>query len=176
MTDWISALKQWTGKQNIKILFDSTVDEFTHDGLFNKTRGKQDIALIAFTTDGDIFGVFHSVAATGQNQSFPDPNVFVFSFESHGRCATPQRFALKEHLKDKGNICVFKTSANGFIDVWVEGGGVLFIGNEKSNACTFNMTYGFEGLASTVLVGHTGHHINGPFFRCFRVLAVQLLN
>ena len=31
MSDCISALKEWTGKSRAAIVFDSTVDEFTHD-------------------------------------------------------------------------------------------------------------------------------------------------
>ena len=69
MADCISALKEWTGKTKATILFDSTVDEFTDDGLFNKVRSKQNVALVGFTTDGDVCGVFYSVAVTEQKST-----------------------------------------------------------------------------------------------------------
>ena len=79
----------WTWKSTVTIIYDSTVDEFTNDGLFNKVKGKSDIAIIAFTADGDVFGAFYSVAASEPEKRYKDPNIFAFSFESHGRCMTP---------------------------------------------------------------------------------------
>ena len=98
----VNALKEWTGKERASIIFDSVVDEFTHHGLFNKVKGKANIVLIATTTEGDVFGGFYSVAVTEQDEDFYDPDMFVFSFESHGRCETPQMFVVKEGLKKEG--------------------------------------------------------------------------
>lgn len=61
MTKGVNTLKQWTGKANANIIFDSTVDEVTGDGLFNKTKGRQNIALVGSTTDWDVFGGFNSI-------------------------------------------------------------------------------------------------------------------
>ena len=47
----INALKEWTGKTTATVIFDSTVDEFTHNGIFNKVKGKPNVALVGFTTD-----------------------------------------------------------------------------------------------------------------------------
>ena len=66
MADCINALKAWTGKARTTIVCDSTTDEFTDDGLYTKLRGKRDIAIIGFTTDGDVFGGFYSVALMEQ--------------------------------------------------------------------------------------------------------------
>ena len=49
-TQNVDALKNRTGKANAKIIFDSTVDEFTDNGLLKK--GKANIALVAFPTKG----------------------------------------------------------------------------------------------------------------------------
>ena len=100
----INALREWTGKSSATIIYDSTVDEFTADGLFNKVKGKKDIAVIGFTTDGDVFGGFYSVAVTRQDRNVYDPNIFVFSFESHGRCTTPQRFIVKDVRRKKRTV------------------------------------------------------------------------
>ena len=100
----VCALKEWTGKASATKIYDSTVDEFTADGLFNMVKGKQNIALVGFTADGDVFGGFYSVAVTEQFKEFNDPNMFVFSFESHGRCATPQRFAVRKEVRGE-KVC-----------------------------------------------------------------------
>ena len=95
IADRVSSLKAWTGKVSAVIVFDSTVDEFTSDGLFEKVRGKPNVAVVGFTTDGGVFGGFYSVSVTTFETHY-DPTVFVFSFESHGRCETPKRFVVKE--------------------------------------------------------------------------------
>ena len=100
MAKALESLKEWTGKTNATIIYDSTVDEFTDQGLFDKVKSKRNIALIGFTTDGDVFGGFYSVAVEMQEMQFFDPNMFVFSFESHGRCETPQMFIVKEELRE----------------------------------------------------------------------------
>ena len=92
-------------------VFGSTVDKFTDDGLFNKVKGKQNVALIVFTTDGDVFGGFYSVAVTTPGKYFNDPNMFAFSFESHRRCMTPQRFALKKSDDDGAHVEFIKNGS-----------------------------------------------------------------
>ena len=51
MADCVNALKGWTGMARATVIFDSTVDEFTHNGIFNKVKGKPNVALVGFTTD-----------------------------------------------------------------------------------------------------------------------------
>ena len=90
MADCVQVLKEWTGKANATIIFDSTVDEFTDNGLFNKVQEKRNIALVGFTVKSDVFGGFYTVAVTRHDFSFIDPTIFAFSLESHGRCTPPE--------------------------------------------------------------------------------------
>ena len=76
----MTTLKQWTGKANTNIINDSTVDEFIDQGLLDKVKGKQKIAQVCFTVDGDVFGGFFSVVVMKSWERFHDPNVFIFSF------------------------------------------------------------------------------------------------
>ena len=71
------------------------------------------MALVAFTTDGDVFGGFYTVAVEQQGELFFEPNLFVFSFESHGRCETLQRFALKKMPKKKAHVIFWKNNSSG---------------------------------------------------------------
>ena len=93
-----------------------------------------------------MFGGFYSVAVTEQNDSFHDPTMFVFSFESHGRCKTPQRFPVKDGLKEKAHVCVRKNYSNGFVWIGVQMTGGFFLGNERSNSFCWDMSDAFEGL------------------------------
>ena len=170
----INALKEWTGKGRATIIYDSMVDEFTADRVFNHVRGKRNIAVVGFTTDGDVFGGFYSVAVTEQGGYFCDPNMFIFSFESHGRCATPQRFMLKKRLKKKASVCFCKTITNGFASFGVYGAGTFWLGDEKSNLYCWNVSDAFDGLENTTLTGKDGFWSSVQYHHCTRIVAVWL--
>ena len=171
MREFVSALKQWTGKATATVIYDSTVDEFTHDGLIEKVKGKPNIAFVGFTTKGDVFGGFYSVAVTKQGGDFFDPNIFLFSFESRGRCATPQQFAVKEGWKNKAKVEFFKMNdSRGFVYFGVYCIGGFFLGNERSYSYCKYLSDGFEGLEDFTLTGQTDttrHYLT-------RLVAVQL--
>ena len=167
-------LKQWTGKTHCTIVYDSTVDEFTNDGLFDKVKGKPNIAVVGYTTDGDVFGGFYSIAVTKQQKTFNDPTIFAFSFESHGRCMTPQRFAVKEGKKDNVIVKFFKNNINGFVGFWVFDNYGFRLGNERSYSNCNQMSQGFEGLEDTTLTGKNGACHEGPYYHCTRIVAIQL--
>ena len=154
----------------VSTVFDSTVDEFTDRGIFETVKGKQNIALIGFTKDGDVFGGFSSVAVTEQWRYFYDPTMFVFSFESHGRCETPQRFAVKEEHKHKKFVC-FCCQSMGNVSVNFGGDdGYFYLGHEKSRTRCCCLSDGFEGIKNTTLTGKK----NCDRFTCTRVVAVHL--
>ena len=168
----VNALKEWTGKASATIIYDSTVDEFTDQGLFDKVQGKENIALVAFTADGDVFGGFYTVAVTQQCewQAFYDPNMFIFSFESHRRCNTPQRFVVKKEMRRKKFVKFFKNDYDGrFVNV---GGydGQFLLGNERSNVCCYGLSMSFVGIEDTTLTGKP----NWGKFTCTRIIAVHL--
>ena len=102
------------GKATATIVFDSTFDKFTDDRQFDNVVGREDIAFVGFTTDGDVFGAFFIFAVTKQNIPFFDPTMFGVSFESNGRCETPQRFVVKESLKDEAYVQFRKDDNNLF--------------------------------------------------------------
>ena len=171
----VDALKAWTGKVRATLLFDSTVDEFTDKGLFTKVKGKPNIAVIGFTTDGDVFGGFYSVAMTEQEKRTRDPNIFAFSFESHGRCQTPQRFSVKEGLKRKAYLRFWKDNEYGFVYFLADDNGGFWLGNERSNSWCWNLSRGFEGLENTTLSGQNNVYMRTPpYHHCTRLVAVQL--
>ena len=166
---YASALKEWTAKTRAMLVYDSKVDPFTDDGLFQAVKGKPNIAIISATTDGDVFGGFYSVAVMGQDKFFRDPNIFAFSFESHGRCATPQRFDVKEENKGRACVRFFKDNGNGWFVTFYGGAGGFFLGNEKSRTFCTNLSDAFEGIEDTTLTGN-----NREFFTCTRLIAIQL--
>ena len=174
MAKGVTALKEWTGKARATIVYDSTKDAFTHNGLFEKVKAKKNIALVGFTTDGDVFGGFYSCAVTQEDDWFYDPNIFAFSFESRGRCTTPQRFAVNEGPKQKAGVCFYSKNYSGFVVFWAGSTSGLSLGNESSNSYCWSMSRGFHGLVDTTLTGKNGHYDKGPFHHCARLVAVHL--
>ena len=168
-------LKLWTGKSSATIIYDSTVDGFTADGLFNKVKGKRNIALVGFTTEGDVFGGFYQKAVTQQDKEFNDPAIFAFSFESHGRCDTPKRFVVKENVKENALVLFEKKDKNGFVVFYVNmADSSIRLGNERSESNCWNVSSSFEGLEDTTLTGKDGTFDEGPYHHCTRLVAVQL--
>ena len=170
----VDALKEWTGKTKATIIYDSTADEFTADGVFNKVEGKENIAVVGFTTDGDVFGGFYSRAVLWQNEELYDPNIFAFSFESHGRCKTPQRFVGKERRSIGAFVGLCKNNRNGFFQFWVVGGGGFFLGNERSDSFFCYISNVFKGLEDTTLTGISIDWSNPLYHHCTRLVAIQL--
>ena len=108
VTEYANTLKQWTGKAAASVIYDSNVCPFTDECLFQMVKDKQNIALVATTTEGDVFGGFYTVAVTEQDEFFWDPDMFIFSFESHGRCKTQKLLSRKvgrrTPLSESGNV------------------------------------------------------------------------
>ena len=176
MATGVTALKQWTGKTTANVVYDSKVDPFTDECLFQKVKGKRNVAIVGFTTDGDVFGGFYSVAVTDQARDFFDPNIFAFSFESHGRCKTPQRFVVKKGWqRDRASLIFWKSCVYGFVSFWVFGGGGFRLGNEKSRSFCVHVSGAFEGLEDTTLTGKNWERPNfGEYHHCTRLVAIQL--
>ena len=123
VTKYANTLKQWTGKAIASVVYDSNVCPFTDECLFQMVKDKPNIAIVATTTDGDVFGGFYNVAVTEQGKHLNDPNMFVFSCESHGRCVTPKRFVVKEALIKRASGPVPMTQ--GGCDVRLQVAGVV---------------------------------------------------
>ena len=177
MTNCVEALTRWVGKSKAVVVYDSTTDEFTDRRFFDHVWGKRNIAIVALTTDGDVFGGFCTVTAPTCGCGVCDPAMFVFSFESHGRCTTPQRFRLKAELQDKAYVMFFKNDLEGWF-VWfrVSGCGGFHLGHERANTYCHDLAQCFDGIENTTLTGSTMDADGDHCHRCFRLVAVQLSN
>ena len=117
-----------------------------------------------------MFGGFYSVAVTQKDAFFHDRNIFVFSFESHGRCMTPQRFVVKDRWHGGACVAFYDNDYHGRFVVFMGGDGWFIVGNEKSRTLCDDVSHGFEGIEDTTLTGHS----HPETFTCCRLVAVQL--
>ena len=172
MARGVNALKEWTGKERATIVYDSAVDAYTDQELFDRVRGLPNVAVVGFTTDGDVFGGFASVPVTAQNTVFKDPSIFAFSFESRGRCATPQRFAAKG---DAVGVRVDKGNHNGwFVEFGVLGECGFSLGAVQSNTWAHDVSSAFDGIENLTLTGNNFTAKDPAYFHCTRLVALQL--
>ena len=170
MAKGIDALRVWTEQWCATVVYDSNTDPFTEDGLFTKIKNKPNIALIATTTDGDVFGCFYTVAVKEQNSLTQDLNMFAFSFESHGRCETPQRFAAKpSNPVDAVIVFWSNTTNNAFVGFGGERGS-FGLGNVESDTWCLSLSELFEGIEDETLTGKDGMD---AFHHCSRLVAVH---
>ena len=171
MADCVKALKEWTGKASARVIFDTIVDEFTDQSLFDKVNAKIDIAIVGFTTDGDVFGGFYSRAVTKPDELFFDPNMFIFSFESNGRCLTPKRFVLKEGMKRYAFVTFYKNDSNGmFVSFCGNYWSLFSLGDDWSDFWSDRLSEAFEDMEDDTLTGDE----YPERFTCVRLVAVQL--
>ena len=171
-TMFANTLKTWTGKGACSIVFDSDVDRFIEASLFEHIRGRPNIAIIASTSDGDVFGGYYTVAVTEIWETFRDPNIFIFSSESRGRCYTPQRFALKPGKRKRSAYVKFfwHSYDQWYVEFGAGGTDGLSLGDERSFTWCNNLAKCFVGIENTTLTGRNGK--NYPHV-CERILAVQ---
>ena len=174
LTQCLSQLQRWTGANSARLVFSSLDTPCTADALFARIADKPNVAVIGFTTDGDVFGGFYSVAVTETDRYFYDPDMFAFSFESHGRCMTPQRFAVKPACRQRSAVWVYSQDPRGFIYFGVDC-TYFTLGNQQSNSLCQNVSHAFASLRDTTLTGTNGSYLVGPFHHCVHLLAVQLL-
>ena len=171
VTRYANTLKQWTGKATASVVYDSYVCPFTDECLFQMVKDKPNVAIVATTTEGDVFGGFYNVAVTEQKEWFKDPNMFIFSFESNGRCERPQRFVLKEENGDKAHVYFNKNHSKGrFVTLAAFRTSFFCLGNENSYTFCQDMSKGFDGIADTTLTGN----LYPAKFTCTRIVAIEL--
>ena len=170
----IEALKRWTWKTHVEVVFDSEVDEFTGDTLVERILGKPNMAFIKFTTDGDVFGAYTSVGVKQKWITQHDPDIFIFSFESHGRCMTPQRFFVNKENRDRAQFMFPSrgTRRGDFLRFEAHScGSCLMVGGDNSCTVCYSLSTGFDGIDDTTLAGV---RVKSHKHHCTRLVAVHL--
>ncbi len=107
------------------------------------------------------------------DRDFKDKNHFAFSFESHGRCKCPKKFARREETRNGNVVFLWENHPYGFIRFGSGGDfGCFSFGNKKSNSFCCDTSKEYEGLDDLTLSGKNGDFF-GPYFHCRRLVVVQ---
>ena len=168
MSQCINALRKWTGKKNVLVLYDSMADECSTYTFFDSIKGKEQIAVIGFTPEGDVLGYYCKACLLRQDTTIFDPDLFLFSFESRGRCKTPKRFLPKRGVKnDLGLGFSIHWASDSFANVFVARCGSISFGNERLKDGCSGLSKAFKDMEDLTLTGNQ--------YPCYsRLIAVRL--
>ena len=126
-------MKQWTGYSNCKVIYDSETNELSGDVLFLSLRLVSTCAFIIETTEGDIFGSYHTIIPTKQNCFVPnDPHHFLFTLKN--KLNTPHE-QFKVFSQNNRLLDIY-----GGKDSWVMGVNNGFWIHSKTNRCFITST------------------------------------
>ena len=154
---------------DVSLLYDSTVDPFTADGLLNKVVAKPHVAIVIFTSKGDIFGFFY-IEPIQPGKRHGLVHVRAFSFECHGRCETPKFFSPNRD-RCGGVQLIFSSDRDGIFTLSVRFSGSLTIANDHSRSFGNSLSTAFEDMPETLLTGKG----SGEKFTCTRLVALKLV-
>ena len=113
------------------------IDEFTDELLFSILTRKPNVAIVWFTMEWDVLGgggLQLCCYRTDECINGPKMFIFAFSFESRGRCETPQQFFLSRWLKESASVEFGKGKQLRFVWFGVSNAGILWLGNESSDS------------------------------------------
>ena len=181
MATCIEALKQWTGTSTATTLYDSDVECFSNRAVMDALQGRPNIALVAISTDGDVFGGFHSRPVRRRSPHANDPDIFLFSFRAYGSRDAPQRFVASREKRDRAlvryNPCQGPSWFVAFVlnadraHPWICD-GMLTLCPTLSDFCRWSLSTAVESMRMRALAGSSGKchdHL------CVRLVVLQLV-
>ena len=158
----------------MKVLYDSDVDGFVAGCVCDRVIGRPNLAVVGVLMSGDVIGAAFSLPIPRSDEMVYDPSMFAFSFQSSGRCLTPQRFLVYPDWRHESCLQLYADDKRGFFQFWVWLKSCFWLGNETSNCFNFNMANMFENLDDLTLTG-MNYDFEPPFYHCARLMVVQLL-
>ncbi|KAL7720416.1 TLDc domain-containing protein [Entamoeba marina] len=85
LTPSFNKLKEWSGKQNCSVLFDSNIDGYGKGVIEHKVMNKRNLYFISFDNQNNVFGGYVDTIISKTNCFTSDPNAFVFSLIRNGQ-------------------------------------------------------------------------------------------
>ena len=165
----LRTLKQWTAATKARVAYDSAGEEFSAARFFARAMHRPNIAIIAFTTNDDVFGGYTSAPVTATGVDVVSPDHFIFSLFSHGRCPAPTRWFLKPAFAQIFGVS-FKEDPCGFV---VFGFTNLWIGGpDDHSVCSSTIDDCYDNIRPDAITGTFGNNPAAEY-HCRRVLVLR---
>ncbi|ELP94614.1 hypothetical protein EIN_497940 [Entamoeba invadens IP1] len=79
----LSIVSSWVGHTRALRVFDSEHDELNSEALWNKIKGRRNLMFVVVTTEGNVFGSYHSIIPHSQGSWVSsDDDQFIFTLRN----------------------------------------------------------------------------------------------
>ncbi|ELP94996.1 hypothetical protein EIN_251800 [Entamoeba invadens IP1] len=165
------ALKTWTGREEMLVLFDSDIDDQSNVSFQACVLNKHSLFIILFDKKGNIFGAYLRKSVSKVSKRMEDKGHFIFSLESNGRVDSPKRWIPRS---DKPSTCFMLNRTNNTIGRLCEIGfpeGFISVSKTsfRQSGCV-DLSTKYEGIDNDDL-----NATNNEIFHFERIMIVQML-
>ncbi|KAL7716025.1 TLDc domain-containing protein [Entamoeba marina] len=159
---FITTLREWSGKKIETIIFDSDIDDWKNDTLQLILLNKSNLYFISFDDNNNIVGGYFSDTITRINTFLTDDQSFVFSIRKNG-IITLQKFHVKPVYK---GICLNIVTNSSALYMF---GSDLVVGLVNSPySCSILNCFDYKDVAQPF--GYT----TNEFYVTNRILIIQM--
>ena len=156
-----------------EVVFNNHSKPFDTDDFFKAVRGLSNVAIIARTNEQDrIFGVTYTKPLKGYNLQLFDPDITVFVNRQWDQEQPFAQFQVLDEEVENVFIQVICESKSGILRVGSDSIGQFWIGKEKSESFSENLSKVFRGLRDDTLTGHNGKDEKG-FYHCKQIIVLH---
>ena len=167
LTIGMDRLADWTGKKVQGVLFDSVIDDFHPRVFASRVLNKKNIAVIAFTENGDVLGAFHNGVVSRPQTRTRVKSAFLFSLGNFLGTAPVRMFPA---IADHPEVTVFTSEPSKLISFGSVVGTTMTsftIANTEAHSMGLNLVFGFDGWGQST---YPDKHMT---FKTTRVVAVK---
>ena len=174
--DNFNTLEDWCGHRVNAVLYDSLIDGKDGYEFRNRILNHQHLYFIVVDDKNNVFGHYHNSSIRMTAESIEDPNIFLFTLNSNGRCGIK-----KFEQKYKSNVFTKLYKGNNENMQFYYCGETTSKGTDfyglfnimNSNGIIQDINHLFEGLRPTDL---TGFDCNKTFiFNPKRVIVMEMI-
>lgn len=133
--------------------------------VFSKVQNQGNVAIVAKTACGRLFGLLYTKAVSVFDKKVMDPSISVFAFRPGDDEMPFEVFDLNDACKGRTYVRFPRRSRSGFVQVAVDGVGQLWVGTEQSDSYSESISSVFDGVSDDGLTGRNGRR-QDQFYHC----------
>ena len=166
LAPFVHPLKCWTQAASFQIVFDTQINGWERQGLFNAVQGRGGLTFVVETDKGDVFGCHLTATVQSLGRWTEDPAFFVFTLQSRME-REPRRWAIGD-----GQRALYLCSEQSYGDFLFGAFSAFQIQSTpyvKKSRVNQEAVHAYRGLADArVFVGN----VHPKYFRAQRFVVV----
>ena len=167
-------LQKWAGKTRFTVVFDSDADGAGFETFQTRLLHRSNLAFVGITQNNDVFGAYLNVTIDRISfcSFYDDPDHFIFSFNTNGRCRTPRRWFVKESRRHETNGLIFSGNPAGYVKIGCPA-GYIYMGPTRADAYSWNVKLCYDRIDDDTLTGVANVDWSRPFTHYTRMLVLE---